>query len=70
MVDKTKLIDILHTYGEKHTELQEVLNGFKTKEGSSTDTLKIKIPTKVFIESTNRCNLNCIFCMVEKPSRC
>ena len=66
MFDKYRANDITRIYMEKYAQLKRLSD---LKGNISDEDLKVNSMLNIFIEPTNRCNLNCIFCARENMKR-
>lgn len=69
MFDKYRANGITRLYMEKYTELKRLLELKEHPEAIKDEELKAESLLNVYIEPTNRCNLNCTFCARENMER-
>ncbi len=69
MFDKYRANEITKVYMEKYAGLKHLLHIRDNMEEMGDDDLKITSMLNVYVEPTNRCNLNCIFCARENMKR-
>ena len=70
MIDKSVFKDILIQYGMKYSELMNVASSFERGDRPSDDFFKCSVlPGKLFVEPTNRCNKNCVYCARDSMNR-
>lgn len=67
MFNKYKANTITNIYLNKYAELKHMLE-IKNNEISDKE-LQINSLLNIYIEPTNRCNFNCVFCARENMSR-
>jgi len=67
---KQSVAKILKLYGEKFHELRGYLEAWTRGEKKDLEHFKLKIPpTRIFIEPTNQCNRNCVYCAHNSMTR-
>lgn len=69
MFDKYRANAITRLYMEKYAQLKYLLELSEHPEQIKTAELKVESLLNVYIEPTNRCNLNCAFCARENMDR-
>lgn len=70
MIDKNAFKEIMVTYGEKYSELKNLLDARARDITPDDNFFRLKNPPgRIFIEPTNRCNKNCIYCARESMQR-
>ncbi len=69
MFDKYRANGITRIYMEKYAHLKELMKIRNEKLRITDDLLNVDSMLNVYIEPTNRCNLNCIFCARENMKR-
>lgn len=70
MVDKDILKQVMLTFSKGSIELNDVLRNWESGEQPAADFFRLKnLPTRVFIEPTNRCNMQCTYCIRDNMKR-
>lgn len=69
MFDKYKANDITRTYMEKYADLRFLLKHRNSRIELTKESMYVNAVLNIYIEPTNRCNLNCIFCARENMKR-
>ncbi|WP_167955996.1 radical SAM/SPASM domain-containing protein [Anaerosporobacter faecicola] len=69
MFDKYRAKDIINTYAENYAQMKSIIEKKERGEIIEGDLLEPKGLLNIYVESTNRCNLSCIFCARENMSR-
>ena len=63
MIDKETIRQIMTAYGKGYAEMTEVLHAWESGKKPDNDFFRLEnLPGRIFIEPTNRCNKNCIYC--------
>ncbi len=69
MIPKERYKEILGLFGRKYCELQNLQKQYNKGDKLPEDAFKIMTPTRIFIEPTNNCNLDCTYCARSKMDR-
>lgn len=69
MFDKYRAVDITKMYMEKYAQLKKLNELAKCPEKITDEDLRLDSLLNIYIEPTNRCNLNCAFCARENMDR-
>lgn len=69
MFDKYKAKEITRIYMEKYAQLKRLLELKNHPQNIKDEDLKLDSLLNLYIEPTNRCNFNCIFCARENMDR-